>query len=259
MASNKLLMLSVVAIFIPAMAMATDYIVGDDSGWTINFDYQAWAKDKVFYVGDKLVFQYPKGYHNVFKVNGTAFKNCDIPPTNQALSSGNDTVVLNTPGRKWYICGVSNHCSAYAQKLFITVQYQYGWAPAATPQILQVSQPWAATPAPTPSSPSTPAPTPSVPDTIVTDPWASSPITSSPPLPTPIAPSWPPAPSLPTTPAPTPEPWAPTTLSVPETTVTDPWAPAPAPWAPSPISSPPSLPTPTAPSWPPAPSPYPWI
>ncbi|KAL1074095.1 hypothetical protein V6Z11_D11G266900, partial [Gossypium hirsutum] len=149
------------------------------------------------------VFQYPKGYHNVFKVNGTAFKNCDIPPANQALSSGNDTVVLNTPGRKWYICGVSNHCSAYGQKLFITVQYQYGWAPAPTPQ--------------------------------------------------------PPAPSLPTTPAPTPEPWAPTTLSVPETTVTDPWAPAPAPWAPSPVSSPPSLPTPTAPSWPPAPSPYPWI
>lgn len=54
MASNKLLMLSVVAICLPAMAMATDYIVGDDSGWTINFDYQAWAKDKVFYVGDKL-------------------------------------------------------------------------------------------------------------------------------------------------------------------------------------------------------------
>nr|XP_012466191.1 unnamed protein product [Gossypium raimondii] len=185
MASNKLLMLSVVAIFLPAMAMATDYIVGDDSRWTINFDYQAWAKDKVFYVGDKLVFQYPKGYHNVFKVNGTAFKNCDIPPANQALSSGNDTVVLNTPGRKWYICGVSNHCSAYAQKLFITVQYQYGWAPAPTPQILQVSQPWAPTPPswpPAPSLPTTPAPTP--------EPWAPTPS-----LPTPTAPSWPPAPS----------------------------------------------------------------
>ncbi|TYI02415.1 hypothetical protein ES332_A11G266100v1 [Gossypium tomentosum] len=231
MASNKLLMLSVVAICLPAIAMATDYLVGDDSGWTINFDYQAWAKDKVFYVGDKFVFQYPKGYHNVFKVNGTAFKNSPD----------------NTLGRKWYICSVSNHCSAYAQKLFITVQYQYGWAPAPTPQILQVSQPWAPTPAPTPSSPSTPAPTPSVPDTIVTDPWASSLISSSPPLPTPIAPSWPPAPSLPTTPAPTPERWAPNYTFTP------------APLAPSPISSPPSLPTPTAPSWPPAPSPYPWI
>ncbi|KAG8478862.1 hypothetical protein CXB51_028707 [Gossypium anomalum] len=191
MVSNKLLMLSVVAIFLPAMAMATDYIVGDD------------------------MFQSPKGYHNVFKVNGTAFKDCDIPPPSEALTSGNDTVVLKTPGQKWYICGVDNHCPAYGQKLSITVLYQYGWAPA---------------PAPLPPTP----------------------ISSSPSLPTPTAPSWPPAPSLPTTPASTPEPWAPTTLSVPETIVTDPWAP-------SPISSPPSLPTPTAPSWPPAPSPYPWI
>ncbi|XWS58546.1 hypothetical protein CRYUN_Cryun08bG0043200 [Craigia yunnanensis] len=103
MASNKFLMLTIVAIFLPAMAMATDFIVGDDSGWTINFNYEAWSKDKVFRVGDKLVFQYPQGKQNVFKVNGTAFKNCDIPPVNEALTSGNDTIVLNTPGRKWYM------------------------------------------------------------------------------------------------------------------------------------------------------------
>lgn len=55
MASNRfLILLTIVAIFLPAMAFATDYLVGDTSGWTINFDYQAWAKDKVFYVGDKL-------------------------------------------------------------------------------------------------------------------------------------------------------------------------------------------------------------
>ena len=34
--------------------MATEFTVGDDSGWTINFDYNAWAKDKVFRVGDNL-------------------------------------------------------------------------------------------------------------------------------------------------------------------------------------------------------------
>ncbi|MBA0702395.1 hypothetical protein Goari_000025, partial [Gossypium aridum] len=125
MAWNKLL----IAIFLPAMAMAIDYIIGDDSRWTINFNYQAWAKDEVFYV----VFQYPKGYHNVFKVNGTAFKDCDIPPPSEVLTSGNDTVVLKTPCQKWYICGVDNHCSAYGQKLSITVLYQYGWAPAPAP------------------------------------------------------------------------------------------------------------------------------
>ncbi|KAA3487465.1 blue copper protein-like [Gossypium australe] len=210
MASNKLVMLTIVAIFLPAMALATDYIVGDDSGWTTGFDYQAWAKDKVFRVGDKLVFQYPKGYHNVFKVNGTGFKNCDIPPENQALTSGNDTIVLKTPGKKWYICGVASHCSMYAQKLTVFVQYPFGLAPAPAPT--QPSVP--ATPAPAPRLPVTP----SVPATP-TQHWAPTP-----------------APSMPTTPtqpwAPAPAPWAPTTPSVPATP-SEPWAPGPAPWTPA--------------------------
>ncbi|KAK6232778.1 Phytocyanin domain - like 10 [Theobroma cacao] len=198
MASNMFLMLTIVAMFLPTIAMATDYIVGDDSGWTINFDYQAWAKDKVFQVGDKLVFQYPQGYHNVFKVNGTAFKNCDILPENEALTSGNDTIVLKTPGRKWYICGVSNHCAAYGQKLAITVQYPYGWAPAPAPSspTAPTPEPWAPTPEPWAST------TPSVPATT-TEPWAPAP---QPWTPVPSSPSTP-APSAPWPPAPSPYPW----------------------------------------------------
>ncbi|KAM0046093.1 putative Phytocyanin domain, cupredoxin [Helianthus debilis subsp. tardiflorus] len=30
------------------------FVVGDEKGWTLNFDYQAWAMGKKFYVGDKL-------------------------------------------------------------------------------------------------------------------------------------------------------------------------------------------------------------
>lgn len=37
-----------------APVLAKDYVVGDDKGWTINFDYQAWADSQKFYVGDKL-------------------------------------------------------------------------------------------------------------------------------------------------------------------------------------------------------------
>lgn len=33
---------------------AKEYIVGDESGWSLDFDYQTWAKDKVFYTGDTL-------------------------------------------------------------------------------------------------------------------------------------------------------------------------------------------------------------
>ncbi|CAK9175109.1 unnamed protein product [Ilex paraguariensis] len=67
------------------------------------------------------VFQYPKGVHNVFKVNGTGFQYCTKPPLKEALTTGNDTIVLATPGRKWYICGVAQHCALAGQKLAITV------------------------------------------------------------------------------------------------------------------------------------------
>ncbi|KAJ4721288.1 blue copper protein-like [Melia azedarach] len=119
-----------IATFAPIITSAKEFIVGDDMGWTVGFDYQAWANDKVFYVGDKLVFQYPAGAHNVFKVNGTSFQNCEIPASdNQALKTGNDIIVLATPGRKWYICGVGNHCEL-GQKLVITVLPPQAEAPA---------------------------------------------------------------------------------------------------------------------------------
>ena len=54
MASKQLAALAIFAIVLPAVAMATEFTVGDDQGWTINFNYEAWAKDKVFHVGDKL-------------------------------------------------------------------------------------------------------------------------------------------------------------------------------------------------------------
>ncbi|XP_050213699.2 blue copper protein 1b-like [Mercurialis annua] len=107
----------------PAPAPLTygkEFIVGDEARWTLGFDYQAWAKDKHFRVGDKLVFKYTPGAHNVYRVNGTGFESCIRPPATEALTTGNDIIVLATPGRKWYICGVGKHCE-YGMKLFLTV------------------------------------------------------------------------------------------------------------------------------------------
>ncbi|KAL6327995.1 hypothetical protein AAG906_031339 [Vitis piasezkii] len=98
MASKHLAALAIFAILLPAVAMATEFTVGDDQ-----------------------VFKYTAGRHNVFKVNGTAFTNCTIPPANEALTTGNEVITLATPGRKWYICGVNDHCANYGQKLAITV------------------------------------------------------------------------------------------------------------------------------------------
>ncbi|KAL8238792.1 hypothetical protein R6Q59_015359 [Mikania micrantha] len=104
-----------------AFVSATEYTVGDDSGWTLDFDYQTWAKDKVFVVGDKLAFNYVSGSHNVVKVNGTGFQQCTTTSANGTLTSGRDVVTLQTPGRKWYICGVAKHCELRNMKLAITV------------------------------------------------------------------------------------------------------------------------------------------
>ncbi|CAL9029698.1 unnamed protein product [Prunus brigantina] len=121
MASSQLfIILPILAIFVPSV-LATDYVVGDDKGWTINFDYQAWAQGKSFYVGDNLVFNYPKGAHTVLKVNGTGFQQCEAPLDSVPLTSGKDVINLATPGRKWYICGVGQHCEVGNQKLVITV------------------------------------------------------------------------------------------------------------------------------------------
>ncbi|KAH7571679.1 hypothetical protein ACOSQ2_014633 [Xanthoceras sorbifolium] len=109
---------------IPAMTLAKKFVVGDEKGWTINFDYQAWADGKDFRVGDILVFNYPVGAHTVLKVNGTGFEDCIKLPASEALTSGKDEIVLGAPGRKWYICGVGKHCENAGQKLFITVQTQ---------------------------------------------------------------------------------------------------------------------------------------
>ncbi|XP_058084612.1 blue copper protein 1a-like [Magnolia sinica] len=121
MGSKLVSAILILVVIVPTVALATEHMVGDDSGWTIKFDYEKWAEDKEFRVGDKLVFKYPQGVHNVFKVDGTGFKNCVAPSDNEALSTGNDVITLAAPGKKWYICGVGNHCESGGQKLAINV------------------------------------------------------------------------------------------------------------------------------------------
>ncbi|KAF9614681.1 hypothetical protein IFM89_019809, partial [Coptis chinensis] len=101
--------------------LAKEIIVGGDKGWTTKFDYLAWAAGKDFRVGDRLVFKYEIGAHNVFKVDASSFEQCVRPPAREGLTSGNDAITLETPGRKWYICGVGKHCEDGKQKLEVTV------------------------------------------------------------------------------------------------------------------------------------------
>merc|ERR1712071_183248 len=118
--TRMLITIAIIAIGL-SPALATDYLVGDQKGWTLQFDYKGWAADKQFHVGDKLKFVYPKGAHNVITVDQNAFDKCIIPTTGEKLTSGNDVISLDTPGKKWYICGVGKHCELGNQKIEINV------------------------------------------------------------------------------------------------------------------------------------------
>ncbi|CAI0432785.1 unnamed protein product [Linum tenue] len=102
---------------------STKFMVGDSRGWDQGVDYVTWAKGKTFHVGDKLVFLYSETVHNVFKVTKHQYQNCTIPSSaKHALTSGYDIVKLTSPGKKWYICGMADHCATGGQKLAINVK-----------------------------------------------------------------------------------------------------------------------------------------
>ncbi|KAL3498736.1 hypothetical protein ACH5RR_041468 [Cinchona calisaya] len=132
---------------IVAPTMAKEFVVGDKNGWKLGVNYQEWAAGKEFYVGDTLVFNYKVGAHNVIKVNGTEFQQCAKPLKTPPLTTGHDVITLAAPGKKWYICGIGNHCKTGPMKLVINVlgsSETPSPAPAPTPAL---------TPAPVPSKP----------------------------------------------------------------------------------------------------------
>ncbi|XP_004493190.1 blue copper protein 1b-like [Cicer arietinum] len=151
-----ILVVLIASIFSTTMVSAKDFVVGDESGWTTWFDYQSWASNKVFRVGDTLTFKYVAGKDNVVRVNGSDFQSCSIPRTSIVLSSGHDTIVLTTTGRRWYISGVANHCKI-GQKLVITVlPQQNSWFPSPSPSPSSVPAPEALPPSDSPWTASVP-------------------------------------------------------------------------------------------------------
>ncbi|CAI0432776.1 unnamed protein product [Linum tenue] len=124
---QALLALMVLAV-LASKTFATVFIVGGDQGWRARVDYAVWAEGKVFRVGDKLVFKYPKCFHNVVKVNEYQFQKCSAPRGVKALATGNDVVELKTVGRNFYICSVGRNCADGCQKLVIDVKPHHGTA-----------------------------------------------------------------------------------------------------------------------------------
>lgn len=124
MASKQTLVLVAAALaavaFLPALAAATEHWVGDNNGWKLDFNYSAWAETKQFKVGDTLVFKYTPPKHTVVELTGADFKTCNLAAGANALTTGQDKVTLDAPGRRWFACGVGSHCQQ-GMKIKITV------------------------------------------------------------------------------------------------------------------------------------------
>ncbi|NP_001149603.1 Blue copper protein-like precursor [Zea mays] len=114
------------------VASAAVYEVGGTIGWTVmgNPDYAAWASSKQIVIGDTVVFTYNKQFHNVLAVSKADYKNCIATKPTATWSTGNDSVVLNTTGHHYFLCGYPGHCAA-GQKVDIRVASSA--APSAAP------------------------------------------------------------------------------------------------------------------------------
>lgn len=143
--------LLVVVSSVAAASAATSFTVGEGSGWALNVNYDNWASGKTFVAGDKLVFNFATGQHDVLEVDKSGYDSCSSSNPTNSIQNGPATVTLTT-GTHYYICGISGHCSA-GMKLAVTVGSGSGSpsTPPTTPG--SPSTPTTPTPTPTPSAP----------------------------------------------------------------------------------------------------------
>lgn len=72
--------------------------------------------------GPFAVFKYPTESHSVYQVDEDGYKECNIPSTIEGLTSGEDKIALDSPGPKYFVCGIGFHCLKGGQKLAIVVK-----------------------------------------------------------------------------------------------------------------------------------------
>ncbi|KAK1307023.1 hypothetical protein QJS10_CPA10g00221 [Acorus calamus] len=110
------------------------YKVGDSQGWTIlgNPNYTNWAVSKTFHVGDVVVFEYNKQFHNVLQVTRQAYRACNASAPLATFTSGNDSIPIKTPGHHYFLCGIPTHCTL-GQKVDIRIPKSSAIAPSLAP------------------------------------------------------------------------------------------------------------------------------
>ncbi|KAJ4951895.1 hypothetical protein NE237_028727 [Protea cynaroides] len=177
-AAGFLLMILALCCVVPISA--TDYTVGDSTGWTTNSDYSTWTRGKTFAVGDNLVFNYGGG-HTVDEVTSSDYNSCTVGNSLSTDSSGATKITLKTPGSHYFICGAVGHCSN-GMKLAVNVAGKASQSPSPSPS-------------PSPSTPTTPSISTSPIPSISPSTSPTTPSTSTSPIPS-ISPSTSPSSSI---------------------------------------------------------------
>ncbi|KAI5020439.1 umecyanin-like [Hordeum vulgare subsp. vulgare] len=100
------------------------HIVGAGKGWRIapNQTYYAdWARTRDIHVGDKLMFLYRSGVYDIVQVpTKELFDACSMDNVTMRYQLGPTIVKLDTPGPRYYFCGVGKHCEG-GQKVAVNV------------------------------------------------------------------------------------------------------------------------------------------
>ncbi|XVE67346.1 hypothetical protein DITRI_Ditri08aG0153200 [Diplodiscus trichospermus] len=86
------------------------YKVGDDEGWDLSIDMQAWARGKDFHSGDVLEFIYDEQF-DVVVTNKTGHDTCTRYDEDTRFNTGDDKITL-VFGANYFIDSVSNICAA---------------------------------------------------------------------------------------------------------------------------------------------------
>ncbi|KAJ8542240.1 hypothetical protein K7X08_017106 [Anisodus acutangulus] len=133
MAKPLLIFVVLILSLIICSSSATNYIVGDSSGWDISTDLDTWLIGKRFKVGDVLVFQY-SSFHSVSEVTKENFEGCNTTNVLDSTKNGNTTFPLTKPGDIYFVCGNRLHCLG-GMKIHVNIENDVAAAsPAAAPE-----------------------------------------------------------------------------------------------------------------------------
>ncbi|OMO57787.1 Plastocyanin-like protein [Corchorus olitorius] len=100
------------------------YTIGDDLGWLVPpggaIAYATWAFDKIFLIGDTLVFEFINGTQDVAVVTKEAYEKCNTTNPITILTTSPANITLTTKGEHFFTSTYGGHCEL-GQKLAINV------------------------------------------------------------------------------------------------------------------------------------------